>query len=135
MIEALALLSIGQAREVEQDHEGATLAPKIDRTTARIAWSSGSIEIAQLMRGMDSVPGAWTTLEGADLKLFAPTPTSEADRAEPGTVVTADGRQGLRVSTGDGALVVGEVQPPGKRRMRAADWISGRGVSAGQRFE
>jgi methionyl-tRNA formyltransferase len=39
------------------------------------------------------------------------------------------------VATGDGAVAFAEVQPPGKRRMSAADWINGRGVEAGRRFE
>jgi methionyl-tRNA formyltransferase len=52
----------------------------------------------------------------------------------PGTVVQADG--GLIVATGAGGAVrLGEVQPSGARRMDASDWIRGRRVVAGARFD
>jgi methionyl-tRNA formyltransferase len=50
-------------------------------------------------------------------------------------VLEADPAIGLTVATGDGVLVLTEVQPPGRRRMAAADWINGRGVAAGRTFE
>jgi methionyl-tRNA formyltransferase len=54
--------------------------------------------------------------------------------AEPGTVLAADADQGLVVAAAGGAVALGEVQPPGKRRMDVQDWIHGRGVQVGQRF-
>ena len=152
LVEALALLSVGQGTEVEQDHDAATYAPKIDRETARIDWSRSAREVADLVRGMDEVPGAWSTLRGAPVKLFRPTIASEEPLPEPpdptanggqpptgrparpGTVLDAHVDRGVVVATADGAVRFGEVQPPGKRRMSAADWINGRGVHAGQRF-
>lgn len=138
LVEALALMSSGTHREVEQDHARATLAPKIDRQTARIDWSRASREIACFIRGMDDVPGAWTTLDDAPVKVFRPSLVDGAEGAgdgplEPGTIVQANG--GLRIATGDGLLAVGEVQPAGARRMRAADWVHGRRIQAGQRLE
>jgi len=136
LVEALALLSTGEHPEVEQDHGRATLAPKVDRHTARIDWSQPAREVALLIRGMDDVPGAWTTLGGEPVKLFRPVvvedPTAGA-RAEPGTLVAANG--GVRVATGDGVLAIGEVHPPGGRRMSAADWVHGRRIEVGGRFE
>jgi methionyl-tRNA formyltransferase len=41
---------------------------------------------------------------------------------------------GIVVACGEGSVVVREVQPPGKRRMNAADWVRGRGVAVGDRF-
>jgi len=40
----------------------------------------------------------------------------------------------LRITTGRGAVAVAEVQPAGRARMPAADWVRGRGVRTGQRF-
>ena len=141
LVEALALLSTGEHEEVEQDHDRATLAPKIDRQTARIDWSRPSRQIACLIRGMDDVPGAWTTLGGSSVKIFRPSlARSEVEgdagrdqSAEPGTIVRANG--GLVVATGDGVLGVGEVHPAGARRMRAEDWVHGRRIQEGRRFE
>lgn len=136
LVEALALLQAGKVEEREQDHALATFAPKVDRQTARIDWARPAPELALHVRAMDAVPGAWSELEGAPVKLYRPRTVEEGapPEAEPGTVQAADPERGLVVATGEGALALREVQPPGKRRMSAAEWIRGRGVRAGQRF-
>ncbi|HSG08431.1 MAG TPA: methionyl-tRNA formyltransferase [Longimicrobiales bacterium] len=134
LVEALAMMAAGRAPETEQDHAAATFAPKVDRATARVDWSRPATELAWHVRGMDAVPGAWTELDGAPVKIYRPEATEGAADAEPGTVVAADDANGLVVATGAGRLVVGEVQPPGRRRMEVQDWIHGRSVQAGQRF-
>ena len=77
-------------------------------------------------------------LAGRDVKLFRPRTVTHrvvAPPLEPGTVLAVDPAQGVLVATPDGGVLITEVQPPGKRRMRAGDWINGRGVEPGQRFE
>ncbi|HUF76610.1 MAG TPA: methionyl-tRNA formyltransferase [Longimicrobiales bacterium] len=138
LVEALALMAGGQHREVEQNHDLATYAPKVDRQTARVDWSRPAHEIGRLVRGMDDVPGAWTTLDGDPVKVFRPLRAGVAAAggvgdSAPGTIVSANG--GLEVATGDGALALGEVQPAGGRRMPAAAWVHGRRIEVGRRFE
>lgn len=136
LVEALALMGVGALEEREQDHERATYAPKIDRDTARVDWERAARDVANHVRGMDAVPGAWSTLEGRPIKLFHPVPEDEPEDAAPGgSVLQADPNDGLLVAAGEGAVRVGEVQPPGKRRMAAVEWIRGRGVREGDRFE
>lgn len=133
LVEALALLSAGEAKEREQDHAAATFAPKIDRAIARIDWQRPAIEIARHVRAMDEVPGAWTTLGGVPLKLFRPRVEAWAGRlADAGTVVASDGN--LLVSAGTGVIGFDEVQPAGGRRMDAADWQRGRRVEVGEKL-
>jgi len=150
LVEALTLLSADEVSEEEQNHEMATFAPKVDRSSARIDWTQKASDVARLIRGMDAVPGAWCELSGVPVKLFRPRevevesplgprgnggPSVASEGPEAGTVVAADGESGLVVATGAGSLTLDEVQPPGKRRMEALDWIRGRGVRVGQRFE
>ena len=136
LVTALGLLETGLLEEREQDHESATFAPKLTRADARVDWRDGARPVANWIRGMDSVPGAWSELDGAAVKVFRPEPSVEATTdAVAGMVVTADPVQGLTVATGRGSVSIGEVQPAGKKRMSARDWIRGRGVRAGQRFE
>lgn len=132
LVEALALLEAGQLVEEPQDHSLATYAPKLDREQARLDWSLPAAEVSRWIRGLDDVPGAWSPLGAAGpVKLFRPAldPTS----GEPGTVLSA-GEQGILIACGEGAVRVREVQPPGKRRMNAGDWVRGRGVAVGDRF-
>lgn len=136
LVEALALLSVGQLVERAQDDARATFAPKVSRNDARVPWARSAWEVSNLIRAMDESPGAWSTLRGEPVKLFRPEPDGHAQSdATPGTVLEADVRSGLTISTSAGTLRVLEVQPPGKRRMGAQDWIRGRGVERGDRFE
>jgi methionyl-tRNA formyltransferase len=133
LVETLALLEGGVLEEVEQDHARATYGPKVTRELARVDWDRPSLELSNHIRGMDDVPGAWTLLGGQPVKVFRP--SAAAGEGSPGTVLVADPTEGLVVATADGALKLDEVQPAGRRRMLARDWISGRGVEAGQTFD
>lgn len=153
LVEALALLSADVADEIEQDEGAATFAPKIDRNTARIDWSRPAIDVANHIRAMDPVPGAWTMLDGVPVKLFRPDvvtgvvhskagtatngadPLAHAPAPVPGRVVAADPAEGIVIEAASDQVLVREVQPPGSRRMEVADWINGRGVAVGQTFE
>lgn len=140
LVETLARLVGGPVDEVEQDHACATFAPKVDRSSARIDWQRGAVEVARLVRAMDDVPGAWTVWRGQPVKLFGPAVQDGGGRgaggpAAPGGIVEADARRGLAVAAGDGVVRIAEVQPPGRRRMEAAAWIRGRGPGVGGRFE
>lgn len=134
LMETLALLSVGGVEETEQDHSQASLAPKIHRELARIDWDREAAEVANWIRGLDSVPGAWSPLAGKAVKLFRPQVREEAHRGDPGEVLRADSTEGLTVATGSGSVAIGEVQPTGKARMPADAWLAGRGVEVGQRF-
>ena len=132
LVEALALIEAGQLVPEEQDHSLATYAPKLDREQARLDWSLPAAEVSRWIRGLDDVPGAWSPLGAmGPVKLFRP--AVDGAGGEPGRVLEA-GDEGVLVACGEGAVRIREVQPPGKRRMPAADWVRGRGVSAGDRF-
>jgi len=133
LVEALALLEQGAIRPRPQDSSRATYAPKLTRETARLDWSAPAERVARLVRGLDPKPGACTELDGAAVKLFGALAAEEKEKGgAPGEVLLANG--GLVVATGQGAVAVTEVQPEGKTRMPAAEWVRGRGVQAGSRF-
>lgn len=133
LVEALPRIAHGDA-PLPQATEGVTHAPKIDRATARIAWEAPATAVAHRIRAMDPAPGAWTTLHGADLKLFGGTPVALADQfAAPGTLRLLP--EGPAVACGDGWLRLGDVQAAGRRRMAAAAWATGLQVREGLRFE
>ncbi len=136
LVEAVALLEAGLLEEREQDEALATYAPKLDRERARLDWEIDAGSVSRWIRGLDAVPGAWSLLEGNPVKLFRARelPSRQAD-GEPGTIVEASSSAGLVVATGRGVVSVREVQPAGKRRMTTEEWVRGRGVQVGQRFE
>lgn len=136
LVEALTLLSLGQASEREQDESAATYAGKITRESARIRWTEGCGVVARHIRAYDPKPGAFTTLGGKEVKLFGAAETEEAGDEggrDAGEVLAID-EGGILVATGDGAIRVAYAQPSGRQRISVQDWARGRGVSVGDRF-
>ncbi len=131
LLEALALLSVDQAKETPQDESRATYAPKINRESGRIDWKQSAIEIARLIRAFDPKPGAHTTSEKGDIKLFGPK-VLDGIKGKPGEVMKVTGE--LIIACGLDALRISEVQPTGKKRMAAHDWARGRGAKVGDRY-
>jgi methionyl-tRNA formyltransferase len=137
LVETLALMEAGALEEHEQDEAKATYAPRIERADAHVDWSRNALELDRFLRGLDEIPGAWSSLGDDDIKLFRPRAAEDSKSGEPGTVIDVhaqDEADGILVACGDGALWVREVQPAGKRRMTAAEWARGRGVQVGDRF-
>lgn len=139
LIEALALIEAGRAREVPQNDGLATYAPKVDRELIRVDWTRAAPVVARLIRAYDPRPGAYSTLRGADVKLFGARPVVDAQAAAPGTVI-GGGRDGgaeggLVVACAEGAVRVLQVQPSGRKRMGGEEWLRGRGIAVGDRFD
>lgn len=143
IVQALALLSVNAARDVVQDDTQATYAAKIHRESARLDFSQPATQVSRVVRAFDPRPGAHTTLHGASVKCFgvrvrAVTDAELMDDAlrasRPGTIRTIDA-EGLVVRCGDGAVRIATVQPAGKARMAPLDWLRGRGVQVGDRFD
>ena len=137
LIEALALIEIGEAEEVAQDDSLATYASKVTRDDARVDWSLPVEEVGRIVRAYDPKPAAFTTLNGTDVKLFGARPASErslqgAESGDPGEVIAVS--EGIIISCGDGPICIRDVQPSGRTRMRSSEWARGRGVSVGDRF-
>jgi methionyl-tRNA formyltransferase len=130
LVEALALFDTNGLAPHPQEQARATYAPKLTRETAHIRWGDPAERVARLIRALDPRPGAWTELDGREVKLFGARVVE--GRGAPGEVQKTD--DGLRIATGRGAVQVEEVQPAGKSRMAAAEWVRGRGARAGQRF-
>lgn len=147
LIETLALMEFGEVEETPQDEEAATYAPRLTREDARVDWSAPARAVADRIRGLDAVPGAWTIHNDAsELKVYRPRVADEAMAARmlqrvtgggPGRVLDVESghpEEGLLVACGEGAVWVREVKPAGKRRMNAADWLRGRGAEPGDRL-
>ncbi|MEO8200706.1 MAG: methionyl-tRNA formyltransferase [Gemmatimonadota bacterium] len=137
LIETLTALMKGPVQPTPQDHSLATFAPKIDRELCRLIWQEDAERCARRIRAFDPEPGAWTTFEGGEIKLFGgrrhESLNPAADTAgPPGTVLQTGER--ISIATGKGTLLVREVQPAGRKRMSAAEWVRGRQVTPGQQF-
>ena len=131
LIEALSLISVGAGKETIQDDARATYAAKITRESSRIDWSASALEMSRLIRASDPKPGAFTKTSKGDVKMFGPK-VMDGIKGKPGEVLKTTGE--LVVACGIDALRIGEVQPAGKSRMPAQNWVRGRGTAVGERY-
>lgn len=125
LVQTLDGLEDGTLTGTEQPAEGVSYAAKLDVEGAAVDWSAPAEVVDRLIRGCTPAPGAWTTVRGDRLKL-GPASPAEGTLAPGALEVT---RSAVRVGTGTAALLLGQVQPAGRRAMAAADWA--RGVELG----
>ena len=135
LVETLDRLARGEdVPEVEQDHDAATHAPKIERADGAIDWTMPAARIHDQVRGLHPWPHAFTFLAGDRLLVHRTSTSAQATTGAPGDFLASpDGR--LSVATGDGAIDVVEIQPEGRRVMPAAAWLAGRRAIEAGRFE
>jgi methionyl-tRNA formyltransferase len=131
LVEAMTLVSLGKATETPQDDSRATYAAKVTRESSRVNWNDSAIEISRQIRASDPKPGAFTTTPKGDVKLFGPK-VMDGIRGKPGEVLSATGE--LVIACGLDAIRVSGVQPEGKSRMTALEWVRGRGTAVGDRY-
>ena len=131
LLETLRALEDGSLRRTTQDPALATYEPKMDKELGRIDWKAGARQIDCLVRGTTPWPGAFTTLGGQAIKVFDVEVCPGAPSGEPGTVITADAKQGLVVSCGDHDVRLLTIQMPGAKRMDARDYLRGHTIDTG----
>lgn len=107
-----------------QNESEATHAPMIDKSMCPIDWSRNSGEILNQIRGLDPWPVAVAELAGQKYKVFKAVKYSDnTGNKSAGTVIP--NKEGVEVACGDGTILITELQPSGKRRMAAADFLRG----------
>ena len=107
----------------------------LTKETGHIHWQDRAQKIHNLVRGLDSWPGAYTFLAGKKYKIWRTRCTTEKTEAQPGTILRADKKEGLFVAAGDGVLEITELQAPGKKRMAAKDYLNGHAIALPATFE
>ena len=125
LAKTLPLLENGSASASPQEESEATYAPPITKEHQAIDWNWPSGTVCSRICGLDPKPGAKAVIAGTEFKVFSPQRSSASSDLLPGTVVS-QGKEGLGVVCGDrGVVLIREMQAPGGKRMRAADYLRG----------
>ncbi|OZC71615.1 methionyl-tRNA formyltransferase [Rhodococcus sp. 15-725-2-2b] len=111
----------GTASAHPQPEDGISYASKVSVDAARIDWTRSAAFVDRHIRSVTPAPGAWTTIGELRVKI-APTTPSE-DTLAPGEISVR--KSGVHIGTGTTAVVLGDVQPQGKKLMKALDWARG----------
>jgi methionyl-tRNA formyltransferase len=128
MVATLDGIESGELEAREQPQHGVSLAPKVTPADARVDWRTPAMAIDRLVRACTPEPGAWTELDGLRLKLW-PVRLAGADSASLAHGEVRALRDQVLVGTATVPVILGDVQPHGKRRMSAADWARGARLS------
>jgi methionyl-tRNA formyltransferase len=130
IVQTLLDIEAGTAPRTPQPEEGVVMAPMISNEDAHINWDRPANEIYNHIRGLSPIPSAFTMYQGSRWKLFRSEVIPEAPNAAPGTVISTDFNT-IRIAAKDAIVEVLELQPSGKRRMTAADFLRGHPLEAG----
>lgn len=119
----------GAVTAVRQPSEGISVAPKVSVEQARIRWQLPAHVLERQIRAVTPAPGAWTTVGDVRVKVGPVTIEESSEKGEsseilePGMFAVEKSR--VLVGTGSVPVLLGQVQPPGKKPMAAADWLRG----------
>lgn len=113
----------GTVAAVPQPAEGVTIAPKITVEEARVRWDLPAHVVDRRIRAVTPNPGAWTMIGDLRVKVGPVRVAESAEAPAPGEIRVE--RSGVCVGTATQPVVLGTVQPPGKKPMAAADWARG----------
>ncbi len=124
IVRALEMLARGELHPVPQRDEDATYAPMIAADDCRVSFERPAEQVACQIRAYDPAPGAFCTLGGGKIKLFAASPEEGVQGARPGAILSAD-KKGVVIACRTGAVRVGEVQAAGGKKMAADAFFRG----------
>ncbi|KMY49396.1 methionyl-tRNA formyltransferase [Peribacillus loiseleuriae] len=112
---------------VKQNDAEATFAPNIKREQEKIDWDKTGEDIYNHVRGLNPWPVAYTLLNGETLKVWTTKKIQLSSPAQPGVVIDVL-EEGFVVGTGNTtAVLILELQPAGKKKMLAKDYLRGAG--------
>ncbi len=123
-VKTLAAIEEGTAVYTPQDHSQATKVGMISKKFGLIDWNQPAERLECLIRGLNPWPSAYTKLNGKTFKIWDADVFCENTDKVPGTV-TEVVKDAISVQTGDGILILREVQLEGKKRMACGDFLRG----------
>jgi methionyl-tRNA formyltransferase len=137
MLEAVDLVKAGKAPRIKQEESKATYEGRCGPDNARIDWGKPWEQIDRLIRGCNPAPGAWTTLDGKQLKIFDAKPLPAKDPkgigGKLGEIVGIEA-DGFAVVCADGRFKISRVQPADGKKIDAGEWAKSVNLQGKVRF-
>lgn len=113
----------GNLRPVPQPEEGVTYAPMLKKEDGLLDFARPAIELERRVRAMNPWPGAWMEWKGSPLRVLRVSTSSGDHNLPGGTRLTVEGKPAIQ--SADGALVLEEVQPAGRKVMPGKSFLAG----------
>ncbi len=135
LVKTLSEIENGTATRTKQDDSLATYAAKIEPEDCKVDFTKDAKKLDCIIRGVTPIPMAFAYLGGKMLKILKATPVDKDGEAGKVIELDAKGNGSFTVACGKGALKITAVIPEGKGKMSAGDFIRGRKISLGDKFE
>ena len=130
MVYTLDLIEEGKISPEPQDDSKSSYAKMVFKQEGKIDFTRQPEAVERLIRGFDPWPGAFCEYEDMVMKLWKAQPLCENTGKEPGTIIEVSAR-GIKIVCGDGALLVSEIQIPGKKRVAVSEYLKGNQIKEG----
>jgi methionyl-tRNA formyltransferase len=133
LLETIRRLKRGDLTERLQNENEVTFAPTIKKEDGLVDWTLPAEAIERRVRGFNPWPGAYTYLDRKLLKIHRSNIVETTRQGNPGEIVKADSG-GFWVATGNGTLVLEEVQLENRKRMPGVEFVRGARIEPGKRL-
>ncbi|WP_437611130.1 methionyl-tRNA formyltransferase [Erwinia sp. V71] len=125
MLTTIEQLASGTAQPEVQDEAAANYAEKLSKEEARLDWSLSAAQLERCIRAFNPWPVSYLLIDEQPVKVWQAQVLPHLVGRQPGEIVQAD-KQGIQVATADGVLNITELQPAGKKAMKAQDILNSR---------
>ncbi|ADP10515.1 methionyl-tRNA formyltransferase [Erwinia sp. Ejp617] len=125
LLTTLAQLAGGSARPQMQDESLVSYAEKLSKEEARLDWSLSAEQLERCIRAFNPWPVSYFVVDEQPVKVWKASVLPAVNGHQPGEILQAD-KQGIQVVTADGVLNIEELQPAGKKAMKAQDLLNSR---------
>jgi len=127
----VGLVLRGEAVRSPQPQDCPNYAPVLDSSMERIDWTQSALGISNYIRALSPKPGCYSIFREKRLKILMAVATQGS--ASPGTILLPG--KTLLVGTGDGLLELVDVQPEGKKPIKAQELVNGYRIQEGEQFQ
>lgn len=129
LVETIGQIEKGICPRIPQNHEQMSYYPMLKKEMGLVDWGMTADDIVCRIRGLSPWPGTYTFIGGEMLKIWQGA-AEACTEGEPGDILEADGKKGLLIKAGEGAVRITELQAQGGKRMKAADYLRGHPMTA-----
>ena len=129
ILDAIHLVKTGKADYVDQDDKEATYAKKIKKGDEKIDWQESAKKIIAQINGLNPRPGAYFEYKGEKIKVWKANYSSESG-GTPGLVMNDQ----LKISCGEGSILIQEIQRPGRRAQKTKEFLLGFSIPIEERI-
>lgn len=133
LLKAIKLIENNKVEAKKQDEKLVSFVKPFKKEDCRINWNKTSREIFNLVRGMNPIPTAFSSIEGKNLKIYSVIPYEKKyENSKNGEVVEFLKGKGVVIKTADNSVIITSAKPENKKQLSGVDLINGSFLKIGE---